>query len=61
MIVGEENIDKRRNSSAVTHDGLSKVAFELVESLTPSEPRSKPRLPCIMLDSRDGNRTLLDQ
>ena len=61
MTAGEENIDERRNSSAVTHDGSSKVDFEVVESLTPSEPRNKPRLPCIMLDSCDGNRTFLGQ
>ena len=61
MIVGEENIDERRNSSAVTHDGSSKVDFEVVESLTPSEPRRKPRLPCIMLDSCDSNRKFLGQ
>ena len=61
MIVDGENIAERRNISAVTHGGSSKVAFELIESLTPSEPRSKPRLPCIMLDSRDGKRTLLGQ
>ena len=61
MIVGEGNTDERRNSSAVTHDGSSKVDFEVVESLTPSEPRKKPRLPCIMLDSCDSNRTFLGQ
>lgn len=60
-IVGEVNINERRNISAVTHDGSSKVAFESIESPTPSEPRSKPRLPCIMLDSRDGNRRLSGQ
>ena len=59
MIVGEVNIDERRNISAVTHDGSSKVAFELIEFLIPSELRSKPRLSCLMPDSRDGNRTFL--
>ena len=61
MIVGEVNIDERRNLSAVTHDGSSEVAFESIESLTPSKPRSEPRLPCIMLDIRDGNRKFLGQ
>ena len=61
MIVGEENIDEGRNSPAVTHAGSSKVDFEAVESLTPSDPRRTPRLPCIMLDSCDSNRTFLGQ
>lgn len=60
-MVGEANIDERMDSSAVTHDGSPKIAPELVESLTPSEPHSKPRLPCIMLESRDVNRAFVGQ
>ncbi len=61
MGVGEENIEVRRNSSAVTQDGSSQVDFEVIQSVTSSEPRRKPRLPCVMLDSYDGNRTFMGQ
>ena len=61
LIVSEVNIDGKMNSSAVTHDGSPKIASGLVESLTPPEPRSKPRLPCIVLDSPDVNRTFVGQ
>ena len=61
MVVGEENIEERRNSSAVTQDGSSQVDFEVIQSGNSSEPRRKPQLPCIMLDSYDGNRTFMGQ
>ena len=56
------NMENRRNISAVTHDGSSPVDSEVIESVgASSEPRRTPRLPCIMLDSYDGNRAFMGQ
>ena len=62
MVIGEDNVEERTNSSAFTHDGSSQVDFEVIESVgASSEPRRTPRLPFIMLDSYDGNRAFMGQ
>ena len=60
MVQGD--LEERRESSAVTVDGSSQAGFEVIAPVTSyAEPRKEPRLPCIILDAVDPNRTFVAQ